>query len=67
MDMSIRQKELKQILQKVSALLLDVRRKADCDPYPETTPGASSRNPEPVDAWSQEISKGKRRVMYGIG
>jgi rhodanese-related sulfurtransferase len=64
MELSIRPEELKKILDKGTALLLDVRRKADYDADPETIPGASWRNPEQVDVWSREIPKGQRVVVY---
>jgi rhodanese-related sulfurtransferase len=66
MEPSIRPEELKKLLEKGSALLLDVRRKADYEADPETIPGASWRNPELVDVWSQEIPKGQRVVVYCV-
>ena len=66
MEPSIRPEELKKILENVSVLLLDVRRKADYDADPETIPGASWRNPEQVDVWSREIPKGQRVVVYCV-
>jgi rhodanese-related sulfurtransferase len=66
MEPSIRPEELKKILEKGSALLLDVRRKADYDADPETIPGASWRNPEQVDVWSREIPKDQRVVVYCV-
>jgi hypothetical protein len=65
--MSIRPGELKQLAQKAAALLLSVRPKTDHSAYPETIPGASRQSPAQVDAWVQEISKGYRGVIYGIG
>jgi hypothetical protein len=46
---------------------LDVHRKADRDAYPETIPGESWLNLEQIDVLSQEVSQGKRGVIYGIG
>jgi rhodanese-related sulfurtransferase len=66
MEPSIRPEELKKIMENGSALLLDVRRKADYDADPETIPGASWRNPELVDGWSQEIPKGQRVVVFCV-
>jgi len=63
---SISPEELKKILEKGSVLLLDVRRKADYDADPGTIPGAAWRNPEQVEAWSQEIPKGQRVVVYCV-
>lgn len=66
MEPSIRPEDLKEILEKGSVLLLDVRRKADYDAEPETIPGASWRNPEQVGAWSQAIPKGQQVVVYCV-
>jgi rhodanese-related sulfurtransferase len=66
MEPAIRPEELKKLLQMGSVLLLDVRRKADYDADPEKIPGASWRNPEQVDAWSQEIPQGQRVVLYCV-
>jgi rhodanese-related sulfurtransferase len=66
MEPSIRPEELKKILEKGSALLLDVRRKADYDADPGTIPGAVWRNPEQVEIWSQEIPKNQRVVVYCV-
>jgi rhodanese-related sulfurtransferase len=66
MEPSIRPEELKKIMEKGSVLLLDVRRKADFDADPGTIPGAAWRNPEQVEAWSQEIPKGQRVVLYCV-
>jgi rhodanese-related sulfurtransferase len=66
MEPSISPEELKKILERGLVLLLDVRRKADYDADPGTIPGAAWRNPEQVDAWSQEIPKGQRVVVYCV-
>jgi len=66
MNLGIRPEELKELLKKAPQLLLDVRRKLDHDANPEMIPGASWRNPEQVDAWSQEIPRGQQVVVYCV-
>jgi rhodanese-related sulfurtransferase len=66
MNLGIPPEELKELLKKAPLLLLDVRRKLDYDADPEMIPGASWRNPEQVDAWSQEIPSGQQVVVYCV-
>ena len=66
MEPSISPEELKKILERGLVLLLDVRRKADYDADPGTIPGATWRNPEQVETWSQEIPRDQRVVVYCV-
>ncbi|MEW6348199.1 MAG: thiosulfate sulfurtransferase GlpE [Thermodesulfobacteriota bacterium] len=67
MAQSITPKELKALLQgDRETVLLDVRRKSDCDAMPEMIVGAAHRDPEKVDEWMDEIPKEVPVVVYCV-
>jgi rhodanese-related sulfurtransferase len=51
---------------KEDILIIDVRRKSDYEADRHIIPGATWRDPERVDHWSEEIPKDKQVVVYCV-
>jgi uncharacterized protein len=47
-------------------ILLDVRRKVDCEASPHKIPGAMWRDPENIDNWQNEMPAGQKIVVYCV-
>ena len=49
-----------------SAMVLDVRRKSDCEASHETIPGAFWKDPEHIDQWIGALPKNHDVVIYCV-
>lgn len=47
-------------------ILLDVRRKADCESTPQKIVGATWRDPEKIDTWVRDLPPGRSFVVYCV-
>lgn len=56
--------ELHAILDEPDVLVLDVRIETDWEGSRNQIPGAVRKDPNAVDAWAEEIDKGKRVITY---
>ena len=66
MGSTISPDELRLLLETRSVALIDVRRKADYEAEPHLIPGATWRNPEEIESWSQELPKDRPVVVYCV-
>lgn len=65
MNRTIKPRDLRSMLEsREEVTILDVRRKADYDADHGVLPNAEWRDPEKVDAWSTELSKDNKIVIY---
>ncbi len=64
---TIKPDELKKALENKQHLtVLDVRRKADFEADSRMIPGASHRDPEEIDHWSNDLREGQDVVIYCV-
>lgn len=66
MSRTISPNDLKAVVEKRSALILDVRRKNDLDTDTVMLPGAQWMNPEQVAEWGKALPKDKDVVIYCV-
>ena len=65
MDRTVTPEELKGLLSSSEQpTLLDVRRGADYDSAKTIIPGAQRQDPEKIAAWSQDLPKNKKVIVY---
>lgn len=66
MSRTISPNDLKAVVEKKSAMIVDVRRKNDLDADTVKLPGAQWMNPEQVAEWGKTLPKGKDVVIYCV-
>ena len=64
MERTIKPEDFKTIVD--SAMVLDVRRKADIEASTDTVPGASWKDPEQIDQWIGTLPKNHDVVIYCV-
>ncbi len=67
MNAIIKPDELKKALEANEDLtVLDVRRKSDFEADSRMIPGASHKDPDEIENWSNELSEGQRVIIYCV-
>ena len=64
MDRTIKPEDFKNIID--SAMVLDVRRKADIDASTDAVPSASWKDPEQIEQWIGALPKDRVVVIYCV-
>lgn len=66
MQRTINPSELKALIEKKSATVIDVRRKNDYDADNVKIPGAQWKNPDDVSKWAKDLSTNSDVVIYCV-